>query len=90
MRICDNMLIVCTYEELGNMYRRVMKENNQIIALEVMDNRYGQDMENVLAHIDSFRNKGEGVSYNHVGEIPLSSSTISNISKVQVFSFIIQ
>lgn len=61
MRICDNMLIVCTYEELGNMYRHVMKENNQIIDLEVMDNRYGKDMEKVLAHIDSFRNKGKEI-----------------------------
>lgn len=51
MRICDNMLIVCTYEELGNMYRHVMKENNQIIDLEVMDNRYGKDMEKVLGSV---------------------------------------
>lgn len=61
MRICDNMLIVCTYEELGNMYRRVMKENNQVIDLEVMDNRYGMDMEKVLSHIDRFREKGKEI-----------------------------
>lgn len=61
MRICDNILIVCTYEELGNMYRRVMKQNNQSIDLEVMDNRYGNDMERVLSYIDSFRARGKEI-----------------------------
>lgn len=61
MRICDNMMIVCTYEELGNMYRRVIKKNGLIIDLEVMDNRYGKDMEKVLSYIGSFREKGKEI-----------------------------
>lgn len=61
MRICDNMLIVCTYEKLGNMYRSVLKQNNQMIDLEVMDNRYGKDMEKVLSYLARFREKGKEI-----------------------------
>ena len=61
MRICENILIICTYKALGDMYRRVMEETGMPVDLEVMDNRYGRDMEKVLSHIDSFRKKGKEI-----------------------------
>lgn len=61
MRIGENILIICTYEELGQIYRHVLKEYDLSIDLKVMDNRYGKDMDKVLSYIDSFRKEGKEI-----------------------------
>lgn len=61
MQNCENILIVCTYKVLGNMYRYILEKNNLSIDVEVMDNRYGRDMQKVLSYIDSFREKGKEI-----------------------------
>ena len=59
MRFGENILIVCTYTELAQMYQRVLKEYNMNIDVEVMDNRYGKDMQKIFDYMTQFRSKGK-------------------------------
>lgn len=61
MKSGENILIVCTYENLAKMYRKVLQEYKMDIDIYVMDNRYGMDMPAVLEHIGEFRNKGKEI-----------------------------
>ena len=59
MRFGENILIVCTYTELAQMYQRVLKEYNMNIDVEVMDNRYGKDMQKIFDYMTQFRSRGK-------------------------------
>ena len=61
MKSGENILIVCTYENLAKMYRKVLQEYKMDIDIYVMDNRYGMDMPAVLEHIGEFRDKGKEI-----------------------------
>ena len=48
MNFGDNILIICTYQELMKQYRKILKEHHLNIDIEVMDNRYGKDMSKIF------------------------------------------
>lgn len=61
MNFGDNILIICTYRELGEQYRKILKEHHLNIDIEVMDNRFGKDMEKIFDYIAQFREKGKEI-----------------------------
>ena len=59
MNFGDNILIICTYQELMKQYRKILKEHHLNIDIEVMDNRYGKDMSKYSSTWRSFRKKAK-------------------------------
>ena len=62
MNFGDNILIICTYQELMKQYRKILKEHHLNIDIEVMDNRYGKDMSQIFEYVAQFQKKGKEVS----------------------------
>lgn len=61
MNFGDNILIICTYQELMKQYRKILKEHHLNIDIEVMDNRYGKDMSKIFEYVAQFQKKGKEV-----------------------------
>mgnify|MGYP002464310777 CR=1 FL=1 len=57
MNFGDNILIICTYQELADQYRKILKEKHLNIDIEVMDNRFGKDMPKIFEYMAQFQNK---------------------------------
>lgn len=61
MNFGDNILIICTYQELADQYRKILKEKHLNIDIEVMDNRFGKDMPKIFEYMAQFQNKGKEI-----------------------------
>lgn len=61
MNFGDNILIICTYQELAEQYRKILGEKNLYIDIEVMDNRFGKDMPKLFEYMARFQEQGKEI-----------------------------
>lgn len=61
MNFGDNILVICTYQELADQYRKILEEKHLNIDIEVMDNRFGKDMQKIFEYMTQFQNKGKEI-----------------------------
>ena len=61
MKRWNNIIILCTYENLITMYKKVLHEMDIDIDIAYIGNKYRMDMTKLLNHINNFKDLGKDI-----------------------------
>lgn len=61
MKRWNNIIILCTYENLITMYKKVLHEMDIDIDIAYIGNKYHMDMTKLLNHINNFKDLGKDI-----------------------------